>query len=60
VGTVERFLAPCDFFTIDVADSIGKQSADYDVQSFVQRHSELSGRIRLEGVAQQFEITSRF
>jgi hypothetical protein len=56
--TVERFLAPCDFFTIDVADSIGKPAADYDVQSFVRRHSELSGRIKLEGVAQQFEITS--
>jgi len=56
--TVERFLAPCDFFTIDVADSIGKPATDHAVQSFVRQHSELSGRIRLEGVAQQFEITS--
>jgi hypothetical protein len=56
--TVERFLAPCDFFTIDVADTIGKPVTAQDVQSFVRRHSELSGRIKLEGVAQQFEITS--
>ena len=40
--TVERFMAPSDFFTIDVADSIGKPADAEDVQAFVERHPELS------------------
>ena len=41
LDTVERFLAPSDFFTIDVAHFIGKPAARADVDAFVSRHSEL-------------------
>ena len=41
--TVGRFLAPCDFFTIDVADLIGQPAKDADVAEFVKRHPELVG-----------------
>ena len=57
LNTVERFLAPCDFYTIDVADYIGKPAQQSDIDSFVARHSDLLGEIRLEGVAQNLEIT---
>src|SRR5580658_10892401 len=36
--TVERFLAPCDFFTFDVADFIGQPAQAEDIESFVKRH----------------------
>ena len=36
--TVERFLKPCDFFTIDVADFIGQPAKALDIESFVKRH----------------------
>ena len=42
--TVDRFLACSNFFTIDVADSIGKPASDADVTLFVQRHPELLTR----------------
>jgi hypothetical protein len=57
LSTVERFLTPCDFYTIDVADYIGKPAQQSDIDSFVARHSDLLGEIRLEGVAQNLEIT---
>ncbi len=38
--TVDRFLPSSDFFTIDVADSIGKPAPAADVDSFVNRHPE--------------------
>jgi hypothetical protein len=57
LNTVERFLAPCDFYTIDVADYIGKPAQQSDIDSFVARHADLLGEIRLEGVAQNLEIT---
>ena len=41
--TVDRFMSCSDFFTIDVADSIGKPAAAADVQAFVARHPELVG-----------------
>ena len=38
--TVDRFLAPSDFFTLDVAEAIGRQSNG--VEAFVRRHPELT------------------
>lgn len=56
--TVERFLAPCDFFTFDVADFIGRPAQAGDIESFVKRHPELEGSIELPGADQSFEITT--
>ena len=55
--TVERFLAPCDFFTLDVADFIGQPAQTDDIDNFVKRRSELLGRIQLGGTHETFEIT---
>lgn len=38
---VDAFLAPCDFFTIDVADSIGRPAETADIEAFVRKHDEL-------------------
>jgi hypothetical protein len=56
--TVDRFLTPCDFFTIDVADSIGLAAPGADIEAFVQRHGELLGEIRLEGIDETFQISA--
>ncbi len=40
--TVERFLTPSDFFTIDVAGFIGKQADPAAVRAFRGRHSGLA------------------
>ena len=39
--TVDRFVEPSDFYTIDVADWIGKPAEDSFIQTFIDRHSEL-------------------
>jgi hypothetical protein len=54
--TVGRFIEPCDFYTIDVADSIGQPAPAADIENFVKRHPELLGRIELEGANVAFEI----
>src|SRR5690349_14184242 len=36
--TVDRFVPHSDFFTVDVADSIGRPAAAAAVQAFVARH----------------------
>src|ERR1700722_6987648 len=55
--TVDRFLAPCDFFTFDVADFIGQPAQAADIESFVKQHPELEGSIELAGADEVFEIT---
>ena len=42
LDTVGRYLAPSDFFTIDVAAFIGQPSDAGDVAAFLNRHPELS------------------
>ena len=46
-ATVDRFIAPCDFFTIDVADFIGQPAPAADIDTFVKKHSGLLGKIQL-------------
>ena len=56
--TVERFLPSCDFYTIDVADYIGKPADPATIEKFLMRRSSLAGNLRLEGVRDPLEITS--
>jgi len=58
LSTVDRFLDSCDFYTIDVADYIGKPSGQSSIDAFVKRHPELLGAIRMAGAEQSIEITS--
>lgn len=55
--TVDRFMACSDFFTIDVADSIGKPAAATDVQAFLSRHPELVGVLSIPDVTVPFTTT---
>jgi hypothetical protein len=57
LSTVDRFVAPCDFFTLDVADDIGEAAAPEEVEAFIAKHPELTGTISIEGIARPFEIT---
>ena len=55
--TVDRFLACSGFFTIDVADSIGKSAPAEAVDAFAKRHPELTGTLSIAGIAKPFQIT---
>ncbi len=48
--TVDRFLAPCDFFTIDVADLIGQSAEENRLNAFISRHPELQGEQQIAGI----------
>ena len=54
--TVDPFLPCSDFFTIDVADSIGKPAAESDVTAFVDRHPELVGKLELDGLSSPLSV----
>ncbi len=57
--TVDRFLPVSDFFTIDVADSIGAAPPAGSVEAFLDRHPELSGRypLTIAGIEAPLNLT---
>jgi hypothetical protein len=56
LATVDAYLSSADFFTIDVADSIGKAAEPSAVDAFVSKHPELLGTLEIEGLAQPLNI----
>ena len=57
LDTVERFLPACDFYTIDVAESIGQPTNANAVKIFATRHPELLGTLSIPGVSEPFTTT---
>ncbi len=55
--TVDDYIGPCDFFTIDVADLIGRPPAAESVSVFLKAVSGLVGPQRLPGLKTPLEIT---
>ena len=56
LDTVDGFLDCSDFFTLDVADSIGKPAGAESVSAFVDRHPELIGSLSIPAIDEPFEI----
>jgi len=48
--TVDRFLDSSDFFTIDVADSIGQPPSQESISRFLKNHPELFGNLHIKGI----------
>jgi hypothetical protein len=57
LGTVDRFIDASDFYTLDVAASIGKPAEADRVEAFLERHPELVGEVSIPGVCQPFTLT---
>ncbi|MFM1996742.1 MAG: hypothetical protein RLZZ111_1129 [Planctomycetota bacterium] len=58
LDTVDRFIDSSDFFTIDVADSIGRPASAGDVAAFVAKHPELVGRLDVPGCGDPLELSA--
>lgn len=56
-GNIESFLDPCDFFTIDVADYIGKPAGIDSVTKFIEKNSNWIGNLSIPGIGQPYVIT---
>lgn len=57
LATVDRFIAPCNFFTLDVADDIGEAADPADIRAFIAKHPELIGSVKIAGIAAPLEIS---
>ena len=57
MANVDLFIDAADFFTLDVADFIGKPAADDEVKAFVDRHSRFAGSLTVPGIDAPLEIS---
>jgi len=60
LNTVGRFIDHSDFFTLDVADYIGKRAADTDIEGFVEAHRSFCGSLEIPGIADHFTVTENY
>jgi hypothetical protein len=58
-SNVDRFLEPCNFFTLDVADYIGKDSTKEEVDAFVKQNEKFIGTLNVPGL-QPMIVTADF
>jgi hypothetical protein len=57
LDTVDLFLDHSDFFTLDVADYIGKKADEDELVNFVNRYSTYTGSLRIPGLESPLKIT---
>lgn len=57
LGNVDLFLESSDFFTLDVADYIGRAVDKADVDSFVKKHQKYIGSLEIDGIEGSLNIT---
>lgn len=58
LNNVDGFIEHCNFFTIDVADYIGKKASDKDMTVFLGENEKFLGKLRIPGIDEHFEITA--
>lgn len=54
--TVDGFVACSNFFTIDVADFVGKSASAADIDAFIGAHRNLCGRLMVAGLPEPLVI----
>lgn len=57
LSNVDLFMNSGDFFTLDVADAIGGDIDQVDVDAFVAKQSKYIGELAIPGIEKPFDIT---
>ncbi|MCC9137240.1 tagaturonate epimerase family protein [Pontibacter silvestris] len=56
LNNVDAFLDVSDFFTIDVAEYIGKPASQEEVKTFIDENKEQLGQLSIPGIAEPFSV----
>ena len=56
LSNVDGFIEASDFFTLDVADYIGRSAPGPQVAAFIAKHKDLCGTVRIPGIDNAFEV----
>jgi hypothetical protein len=56
IESVDFFLESSDFFTLDVADYIGKPTSGQNIHNFVEANKRYVGDLEIPGIAEKFVV----
>ena len=56
--SADFFISSCDFYTIDVADFIGRPAEEEHIRTFVQKHQRYKGELEIPGISDKFVVNS--
>ena len=56
MNNVDRFIDASDFFTIDVADYIGKPADSDSVNNFIENNLKYAGTLSIPGIQEPFKV----
>ena len=56
LSNVDKFMDASDFFTIDVADYIGKKATQTEIDAFITANRKYTGRLSIPGIAAPFDV----
>lgn len=59
LATVEPFLPVSDFFTIDVAEAIGRPADEAAIRDFVANNRRFLGELRIDGIEAPIAVTEQ-
>ncbi len=57
MNNVDKFVSSSDFFTIDVADYIGKPASEKDIAAFTKQNLKYTGDLQIPGIDQRFKVS---
>jgi len=57
LGNVDLFMESSDFFTLDVADFIGKRTDNVHLQEYVEKYSDFVGTLAVPGLKEPLDIS---
>jgi hypothetical protein len=57
LSNVDKFIESCNFFTIDVADYIGKSADETSVNQFIKDNECFTGELNIPGIKDAFNVT---
>ncbi|MDP4209932.1 MAG: tagaturonate epimerase family protein [Bacteroidota bacterium] len=60
LSNVDKFIDSSNFFTLDVADYIGKAASDTEIEKFVVAHKSFVGSLTIPGIQHPFTITEEY
>jgi tagaturonate epimerase len=58
LGNVDGFLTACDFYTLDVAEEIGTEAGQEQIDAFVKMMERFTGCLEIEGIDEPFEVSA--
>jgi hypothetical protein len=60
MSNVDKFIDSSDFFTLDVADYIGKAASETEINKFVADHKSFIGLLSIPGIKEPFQVTEDY